>query len=126
MKYCHDVAEVEHHLQELSSRTRALRARRRITRKELARESGISERYLAQIEAGHANPSLSLLWQLARALDVHFQDLLGVYDRPGNMSDPLAELVQELPPTERQAAYELLMLRFGIGNTRPARQSMRP
>lgn len=77
MQHSQATPDLERYLRELSRRTRALRTGRRKTRRELALESGISERYLAQIEGGHANPSLSMLCQLAQALDVRFQDLLG-------------------------------------------------
>ncbi len=40
MKQSSDALEIEHHLQELDDRARALRARQRIMRKQLARESG--------------------------------------------------------------------------------------
>ena len=44
------------------------RARRGITRRQLATDSGISERYLAQIEGGYGNPSLTVLKAVADAL----------------------------------------------------------
>ena len=45
------------------------RARRGITRRQLATDSGISERYLAQIEGGYGNPSLTVLKAVADALE---------------------------------------------------------
>ncbi len=51
-------------------RVRQARARRGMTRKILARDSGVSERYLAQIEAGRGNISILVLEQLATALNV--------------------------------------------------------
>jgi XRE family aerobic/anaerobic benzoate catabolism transcriptional regulator len=58
---------------------RALRAERRArghTRRALAGLSGVSERFLAQIESGHGNVSLRRLDDLARALDIPFLRLL--------------------------------------------------
>ncbi|HYV85274.1 MAG TPA: shikimate kinase [Patescibacteria group bacterium] len=58
---------------------RALREERRArghTRRALAALSGVSERFLAQIESGHGNVSLRRLDDLARALDVPFLRLL--------------------------------------------------
>src|SRR5690606_29640392 len=70
----------EDYLARLGERVRSLRARRGMTRKLLARDSGVSERYLAQLEAGRGNVSILLLRQIAEA-----------------MSTPLAELVREGP-----------------------------
>jgi XRE family aerobic/anaerobic benzoate catabolism transcriptional regulator len=61
---------------EVGKRLRAARAKVGMTRRQLATASGSSERYLAQIEAGIANPSLSVLTGLALALDVALADLL--------------------------------------------------
>src|SRR5215831_6732752 len=54
----------------LSERVRQARARRGMTRKQLAHDSGVSERYLAQIESGHGNISVLVLRQLAKGLNV--------------------------------------------------------
>ena len=55
-------------LSELGDRLRAMRLCRRLSRRELARRSRISERYIARIEAGKGNVSIVLLLRLARAL----------------------------------------------------------
>src|SRR5215470_5676490 len=52
------------------------RAKRGITRRKLAEESGISERYLAQIEGGQGNPSVIVLKAVAEAIDVPVIELL--------------------------------------------------
>ena len=48
--------------------TTPLRSLRDMSRRELARQSGISERYIAQIEAGRGNVSIVLLLRLAQAI----------------------------------------------------------
>src|SRR5436305_640564 len=55
---------------------RLSRAKRGMTRRQLAHASGASERYLAQIEAGAGNPSVIVLAAVAEALDVPISDLL--------------------------------------------------
>ncbi len=57
------------YLRLLGERVRETRARRGMTRKILARDSGVSERYLAQLETGQGNVSILLLRQIAQALD---------------------------------------------------------
>jgi XRE family transcriptional regulator, aerobic/anaerobic benzoate catabolism transcriptional regulator len=61
----------------LGERVRRARATRGITRKVLARDSGVSERYLAQLESGRGNTSILLLRQIAAALHLPLQDLIG-------------------------------------------------
>lgn len=55
-------------LSQLGERVRSLRSMREMSRRELARQSGISERYIAQIEAGRGNVSIVLLLRLAQAI----------------------------------------------------------
>ena len=45
-----------------------MRGRQDMSRRELARQTGISERYLAQIEAGKANVSIVLLLRIIHAV----------------------------------------------------------
>jgi XRE family transcriptional regulator, aerobic/anaerobic benzoate catabolism transcriptional regulator len=52
------------------------RAKRGMTRRQLAQASETSERYLAQIESGAGNPSVSVLRAIARALDLPAAALL--------------------------------------------------
>lgn len=99
----------------LGDRVRELRARRGMTRKILAKDSGVSERYLAQLEAGQGNASLLLLRQLARALNVPLTTL--VTDAP-EMPAALAhatELLRRLDGDQLAAAHALLSERFGDG-----------
>ncbi len=60
----------------LGERVRAWRERHRITRRALAQSSGVSERYLAQLESGQGNMSILLLRQLAKAMQVPVEDLV--------------------------------------------------
>ena len=71
----------------LAERVKQARARRGMTRKQLARDSGVSERYLAQIESGHGNISVLVLRRLAKALNVSADALL--FEGP----EPPVELV---------------------------------
>src|SRR5262252_8293437 len=64
------------YLRLLGDRIREARARRGMTRKILARDSKVSERYLAQLEAGHGNISIALLRQIAHAMNLPLGDLV--------------------------------------------------
>ena len=62
--------------QALAQRLRDWRAKRGMSRKILARDADVSERYLAQMEAGTGNVSLLLLERISHALHVPLVDLL--------------------------------------------------
>ena len=64
------------YLAQLGERVRAWRNGRSMTRKALAAASGVSERYLAQLEAGHGNISVLLLRKVAQAMQVAVEDLV--------------------------------------------------
>src|ERR1700690_2994691 len=59
----------------LGKRVRELRNRRGLTRKMLAREANVSERHLAQLEAGEGNLSIVLLRRIAGALSASLFEL---------------------------------------------------
>ena len=75
------------------------RAKRGITRKLLASLSGISIRYLAQLEAGKANPTISILKNIAYALNMSLSDMLfeNEYNQIqlGNLDNKLSEFSSE-------------------------------
>jgi XRE family aerobic/anaerobic benzoate catabolism transcriptional regulator len=60
----------------LGDRVRAWRTENSMTRKALAQASGVSERYLAQLEAGEGNISVLLLRKVARAMGVPVENLV--------------------------------------------------
>jgi len=72
------------YLAQLGERVRAWRNSHGMTRKALAVASGVSERYLAQLEAGQGNISVLLLRKLAQAMRVSVESLV----REGAEQDP--------------------------------------
>ncbi len=63
-------------LGELGRRVRHVRALRGMSRKVLARVSGISERYIAQLESGKGNVSIKLLRRVSAAMGGRIEDLI--------------------------------------------------
>lgn len=59
-----------------TSKLKGLRKLKRLTQKELAKKSGISTTYYADIEKGRANGSIKALARVAQILDVTVDDLL--------------------------------------------------
>ncbi|HEY4374057.1 MAG TPA: helix-turn-helix transcriptional regulator [Burkholderiales bacterium] len=100
------------YLNALGERVRNLRAQRGMTRKILARDSGVSERYLALLEAGEGNVSVVLLKRIAQALNVPSIELLR---EQGSVSAEHAEvqtLLRRLSPAQMRRAAELLEREF--------------
>jgi XRE family aerobic/anaerobic benzoate catabolism transcriptional regulator len=64
------------YLGQLGERVRAWRNGHGITRRALAAASGVSERYLAQLESGHGNISVLLLRKVAQAMHVTVESLV--------------------------------------------------
>jgi len=87
------------YLARLGERVRAWRTDQGMTRRTLAESSGVSERYLAQLESGQGNISVLLLRKVARAMGV-----------------PVERLVQEEEQAPRAARIALIGLR-GAGKS---------
>ena len=83
------------------------RAKRGITRRQLAGDSGISERYLAQIESGQGNPSVIVLKAIAEAFEMPAADLLPADGARAAMSG-IADMLGHLPQSEWPAIAEMV------------------
>ena len=105
--------EGERILRLLGERVREARARRGMTRKTLARDSGVSERYLAQLETGQGNISVLLLMKIAQSLSVPLTDLM----REANGRDVELTLIEQflkrLPPHRLAEVRSQLVRDFG-------------
>ncbi len=73
-------------LAQLGVRVRRARARAGITRRRLSQICGVSERYLAQLEAGEGNISVVLIRRVAAALGVELTELLAAPVDPSRRS----------------------------------------
>src|SRR5215471_18677105 len=87
---------------------RLARAKRGATRRQLAQDSGASERYLAQIESGQGNPSVIILKSIADALDVPIIELVPRTDGPAAAMTHILDLVGRTPLAELPALAELI------------------
>src|SRR6059058_2824590 len=103
-------------LAELGARVRAWRARRGMTRKQLAGDSGLSERFLADVESGKGNVSINSLEAAARALNITIIELL--QDAPRPALARVHGLLAHLDDTQLDQAYELVANSFGLAEDR--------
>jgi len=100
-------------LQAVGSRARVLRERRGMTRKALAREADVSERYLGQLEGGEGNMSIILLRRVAEALGSRLIDILEP-EQPGSVERRLIlRLLDAVPPHRLEDLTVRLMREFG-------------
>jgi transcriptional regulator with XRE-family HTH domain len=60
----------------MAKRLRELRDKRGLSQRGLAERSGVSREYIARIELGQHDPTLSTLEKLAKALGVRIERLL--------------------------------------------------
>jgi len=97
----------------LAERVRQARAGCGMTRKMLARNSGVSERYLAEIETGKGNISVLVLGRLATALNVSIDRLLLDGAEPPGEFLPTVEFLRQLSAEDLMVAHRLLLDHFG-------------
>ena len=87
----------------IGDEVRRHRAKRGMTRRQLAQASLTSERYLAQIESGAGNPSVSVLRAIAQALDLPIAALLPETGARTAALGAILDLVAQLPEGELPA-----------------------
>ena len=102
------------YLKRVGERVRLGRARRGMSRKVLSQASGVSERYLAELERGAGNASLLVLRQVADALGLEVAQLVSdAPERPIDLALALHQL-ERLSPADLAEARRLLAERFGL------------
>ena len=87
----------------IGSEVRRSRAKRGMTRRQLAQASQTSERYLAQIESGVGNPSVSVLRAIAQALDLPCSALLPEAGARTAALGAILDLLAQVPEGELPA-----------------------
>ena len=102
-------------LGELGVRVRAWRARRGMTRKQLATDSGLSERFLADVESGKGNVSINSLQAVARALNIAILELLQDATRPALAR--VQGMLGGLDDSQLEQVHTLLGSTFGLNDS---------
>jgi XRE family transcriptional regulator, aerobic/anaerobic benzoate catabolism transcriptional regulator len=100
-------------LARLGGRVRDARVRRGLTRKALARESAVSERYLAELEAGRGNISVLLLRQVAGTLGLPLAELLCENEDQALDLTLIHEFLERLPKQRLARVRAQLQRDFG-------------
>lgn len=111
-------AQVSALIELVGTRVRAARKSASMSRRELSERSGVSPRYLAQLESGQGNISIGLLKQVALALGVPMEVLVGSNDATQRMAtlflkaDPAtqAKVLQTLEPQRNKKAQRICLI----------------
>jgi XRE family aerobic/anaerobic benzoate catabolism transcriptional regulator len=113
-----DAASEAHFLVQLGQRVRTTRALRGMSRKVLAKVSGISERYIAQLESGKGNVSIVLLRRVSNAMGAHVEDLLPIGEQSPEWA-VIRDLVRKATPNQIAHAKDVLSGKTtGVSNAR--------
>jgi XRE family transcriptional regulator, aerobic/anaerobic benzoate catabolism transcriptional regulator len=99
-------------LANLGRRVREAREQRGMARKVLSRTAAVSERYLAQLEAGEGNASIVLLRRVAVALGVRLTDLVDCAE-PAAEQRLIRRFLDSLPPERLEEVLRRLTQEFG-------------
>ena len=104
-------------LEQLGQRVRTMRALRGMSRKVLAKVSGISERYIAQLESGKGNVSIVLLRRVSNAMGAHLEDLIPVTE-PSPDWPIIRDLLRKATPNQVAQARDVLSGQSGASALR--------
>jgi len=104
-------------LEQLGQRVRTTRALRGMSRKVLARVSGISERYIAQLESGKGNVSIVLLRRVSNAMGAHLQDLIPAAEASPDWA-VIRDLLRKASPNQIAQAKNILAGQVGSAQRR--------
>jgi XRE family transcriptional regulator, aerobic/anaerobic benzoate catabolism transcriptional regulator len=106
-------------LQTLGERVRKERAQKNMTRKTLAENSDVSERYVAQLESGLGNISILLLRQIATALNLNVIDLLQPADEKSRELLLTQQLLASLPEAKLALLRKKIMRDINQSEDKP-------
>ena len=95
-------------LERVGERVRNARSRKGISRKALSDISGVSQRYLAQLETGYGNISILLLRRVAEALDHKVEWLVGEDDPYSSDVIAMASLYRGATSDQKKRVLEIL------------------
>jgi XRE family aerobic/anaerobic benzoate catabolism transcriptional regulator len=102
------------YLRTLADKIRDARAQRGMTRNALAADSGVSLRFLAQLESGEGNPSILVLRRIASAMGFPPDDLLSDDPPPAIDRILLMQMLKRLSDDELAKVRRLLTQHWGL------------
>lgn len=111
-------AQVSELIERVGTRVRDARKMASMSRRELSERSGVSPRYLAQLEGGQGNISIGLLQQVALALGLPIEALVGADDTAAHVATLFANadaatrahILQTLEPKREDKAQRICLI----------------
>ena len=91
----------------VGDRLRFFREQKQISTNKLANLAGISQSYVRDIEMGNKNPTIEVLFQLCKALDISLRDFFDD-DNKVLLNDPLTTRIYRLNSVQREALLAFL------------------
>ncbi|WP_298858413.1 helix-turn-helix transcriptional regulator [uncultured Sulfitobacter sp.] len=104
----------------VAGRVREVRKQKGMPRRVVSELSGVSPRYLAQLEAGEGNISIALLERVARALEMPIEALIAQQISVDPEARRIAQLFERAPDNVRESVKALLNAHKPVG-PRPGR-----
>jgi XRE family aerobic/anaerobic benzoate catabolism transcriptional regulator len=104
-----DDSKIERLFASVGERVRSARARMGMSRRMLAEKSGVSQRYLAQLESGQGNISIGLLLRIAGALDFRLEWLVAEEDPWTSEIVLISSLLRSATRLQRDRVLEILV-----------------
>jgi len=101
----------------LGRRIRFLRTAKRWTQEKLRAESGISYKFLGEIERGQQNPSFDILLKIAAALKVDLPEMFRFEQETVDknaIKDRISRIVKTLPDDDLNRLYIVLLTLYPI------------
>lgn len=106
---------------QLGKRIRLLRHKKKLTQEELGEKSGISWKFIGEIERGRANPSVAVLEKISNSLNLILAELLDLEDRypaqevllkTQRLKEELVDYLGKLSLYEQEKAIKILKIIF--------------
>lgn len=91
----------------VGDRLRFFREQKQISTNKLANLAGISQSYVRDIEMGNKNPTIEVLFQLCKALNISLRDFFDD-DNKLLINDPLSTRIYRLNSVQREALLAFL------------------
>lgn len=98
----------EHILKTLGKNIRLYRKKRKLTQEMLGERAGICPKYLGEIERGETNPTLTVIYKIACALEKNITDLVCLDLNPSGKNLYLEKITELLSDKEEAFLCSIL------------------
>ena len=96
----------------IGNRIKSLRSSRKLSQAQVAEASGVSSKYLGEVERGEANISIELIGRIARALSVPMTDIMEhEHERPREeLVSEIIRLAPRLNEKDAQIVFRMVKM----------------